>query len=60
MREVVEEDLAWTPEALTRLGRVPDFARGMARKAIEDYARQQGLDLVDEQTVCDAKKRFGR
>jgi len=58
-RQVVEEGLAWTPEALARLERVPDFARGMARKAIEDYAREQGLDVVDEQVVVEARKRFG-
>ena len=58
-RQVVEEGLAWTPEALARLERVPDFARGMARKAIEDYARAQGLEMVDEQVVLEARKRFG-
>ncbi len=58
-RQVVEEGLAWTPEALARLDRVPDFARGMARKAIEGYARQQGLEVVDEQTVVQARQQFG-
>ncbi|MFQ5854847.1 MAG: universal stress protein [Anaerolineae bacterium] len=58
-RQVIEESLAWTPEALERLGRVPDFARGMARKAIEDYAREKGLKVVNEQVVVEARKRFG-
>ncbi len=58
-RQVVEEGLAWTPEALARLERVPDFARGMARKAIEGYARLQGLQVVDEQTVQAARTQFG-
>ena len=58
-RQVIEEGLAWTQEALARLARVPDFARGMAHKAIEDYARQQGLEVVDEQVVEEARKRFG-
>jgi len=58
-KQVIEERLAWTPEALARLERVPDFARGMARKAIEDYARQQGLEVVDEQVVQAARQRFG-
>ncbi|MFQ5595751.1 MAG: PCP reductase family protein, partial [Anaerolineae bacterium] len=58
-RQVVVESLAWTPEALERLDRVPDFARGMARKAIEDYARQQGTEVVDDQLVQEARRRFG-
>ncbi|MBI5682805.1 MAG: universal stress protein, partial [Deltaproteobacteria bacterium] len=31
----------WTEEALKRLERVPSFAKGMAKKAIEDYAREE-------------------
>ncbi|RME80050.1 MAG: hypothetical protein D6775_17080 [Caldilineae bacterium] len=58
-RPVVVESLAWTPEALARLERVPDFARGMARKAIENYAREHGLEVVDENTVVEARQRFG-
>lgn len=58
-REMIEVGLAWTPEALARLNRVPDFARGMARKAIEDHARQQGLEVVDERVVQEARQRFG-
>jgi nucleotide-binding universal stress UspA family protein len=58
-RQVVEEHLAWTPEALARLERVPEFARGMARKAIEGYARQQGLTLVDERVTREAREKIG-
>ncbi len=58
-RRVVEEGLAWTPEALARLERVPDFVRGMVRKAIETYAREHGLDVVTEETVVEARRRFG-
>lgn len=58
-REVIDVGLAWAPEALARLERVPDFARAMARKAIEDYARQQGLEVVDERVVQEARNRFG-
>lgn len=53
------ERLAWTPEAVARLERVPEFARGMARRAIEDYARERGLAHVDEQVVADARAHFG-
>jgi len=59
MRQVIEEGLAWTPEALARLERVPNFARGMVRKAVEDYARERGLEVVDEEVMVEARKRFG-
>jgi nucleotide-binding universal stress UspA family protein len=58
-REVIEEHLPWTAEAVARLERIPAFARGMARQAIEDYARQQGLTVVDEQVMLEARARMG-
>ncbi len=39
--------------------RVPAFARGMARQAVEDYARQQGLTVVDERVAQEARQRLG-
>lgn len=58
-RAVGEERLAWTPEALGRLERVPAFVRAMVRKAIEDHARAEGLAVVDEGVVQEARQRFG-
>lgn len=58
-RAVVEEHLAWTSEALAQLERVPAFVRAMVRKAIEDHARAQGLPVVDEGVVQEARRRFG-
>jgi len=55
----VEEQMPWTPEALAHLEHVPDFARSMARKAIEDYAGEQGASFVDERLVNEARKNFG-
>ncbi len=43
--------LSWTPQAEERLKRIPFFARGMAKRAIEDQARQQGLSEVNEEFV---------
>ena len=53
------EHLAWTPEATARLERLPDFARGMAREAIEDYARQCGRSVVDEEVMGQARDKWG-
>lgn len=58
-RRAIEQALPWTQEALAHLARVPDFARGMARKAIEDYARQAGASEVDEALVAAAREKFG-
>lgn len=58
-RAVVEEPLAWTPDALARIERVPAFVRAMVQKAIEAHARAQGLAAVDERLVQDARQRFG-
>jgi nucleotide-binding universal stress UspA family protein len=54
-----EPALAWTPEALARLERVPPFARGMARRAIEDHARGRGLAVVDDGVVDEARRQLG-
>jgi len=43
-----QESLSWTPEAEERLNRIPFFARRMARRSIEDKAREQGKTEIDE------------
>jgi hypothetical protein len=52
-------DLAWTAEALERLGRVPEFVRPMARAGVERFARERGLAEVDARVLDDAKNFFG-
>lgn len=52
--EVPKQDevpLSWTPQAEERLKRIPFFARGMARRSIEERAREQGLSEVTEEFV---------
>ncbi|MBI5287238.1 MAG: universal stress protein, partial [Deltaproteobacteria bacterium] len=49
----------WTEEALKRMNNVPDFVRGMAKKAIEDYASERSVDVITSEVVDEAKKRFG-
>jgi len=46
-----EMPLSWTPQAEERLKRIPFFARGMAKRSIEDRAREQGLKEVTEEFV---------
>jgi hypothetical protein len=58
-RPAAEEGIPWTPEALARLERVPEFVRPMARQGVEHYARAHGRPVVDEETLAEARLRFG-
>ena len=46
----IEEDgkagLPWAPEAEVRIQRVPPFAQGIARRAVEEYTMEHGAELV--------------
>jgi hypothetical protein len=46
----IEEDgvasLPWAPDAEVRILRVPPFAQGIARKAVEEFTLEQGGDIV--------------
>lgn len=39
--------IQWDSDAIERLGRIPSFARPMAKRKIEDAVRAQGSDKVD-------------
>ena len=45
----------WSAEAEQRLERVPPFARGMARQAIEQYALEQGHREITEAVIEEYK-----
>ncbi len=45
------EKLGWTEDARARLDKAPSFARPMAKKAIEGYARKNGFKYVTEEAV---------
>lgn len=53
------EGIVWTQGALARLENIPEFVRPMARQGIEHYARDAGLDTVDEEVLERARGRFG-
>lgn len=54
-----EDELRWTDAARQRLDRIPSMARSMARKGIEDYAREHGHTTIDESVMDAVKGRFG-
>lgn len=54
-----KETVAWTEEAEKRLGNVPEFARGMARKAIERFAMEEGYDKITPDVMGRAREQRG-
>ncbi len=49
----------WTVAAETRLAKIPEFVRPMARAGIERFARERGVLEVDEQILDAAREFFG-
>ncbi|HLF85691.1 MAG TPA: PCP reductase family protein [Nitrospiria bacterium] len=63
-RESLKEDVTsigpfWTEEAEKRLLNVPSFVRTMARKGIEDYAKQKGLRNIDGKIMDEYREKVG-
>jgi nucleotide-binding universal stress UspA family protein len=58
----IEEDgeagLTWAPDAEVRILRVPPFAQGIARRAVEEYVMEQGGDLVTGRWLDEAIKKL--
>jgi nucleotide-binding universal stress UspA family protein len=54
----IEEDgvasIPWAPEAEVRILRVPPFAQGIARKAVEEYVLERGGDIVTNARLDEA------
>ncbi|MBI4297858.1 MAG: universal stress protein [Chloroflexi bacterium] len=51
--------IPWTGEAEAKLQHVPPFARGMARNAIDDYARRHGHAEVTPEVMDKARGEMG-
>jgi nucleotide-binding universal stress UspA family protein len=54
----IEEDgvasIPWAPDAEVRILRVPPFAQGIARKAVEEFVLERGGDIVTNQQLDQA------
>jgi len=50
--------IEWTDGALKRLEKVPPFAKGMAKKAIEDYAREKNHTTITEKVMDEATQKL--
>jgi nucleotide-binding universal stress UspA family protein len=51
VEHIAEATMAWTDEAEARMARVPEFARGMARKAVIKHAAQLGHTIVTSDVI---------
>jgi hypothetical protein len=54
-----EPPVRWTSAAEARLANIPAFVRPMARTGIERFARERGVEEVDEKILDAAKDFFG-
>ncbi len=52
-------NITWTPEAEARLKEIPFFVRPAARKKIEKFAQEQGIDEITVDIYERAKQQFG-
>ncbi|HLA51015.1 MAG TPA: PCP reductase family protein [Thermodesulfobacteriota bacterium] len=50
--------IEWADGALNRLKKVPPFAKGMAKKAIEDYAREKNHTTITEKIMDEATQKL--
>jgi hypothetical protein len=57
MDEAIE--IEWTPEAEARLKEIPFFVRPAARKKIEQFAREAGIQKITVAVYEQAKQKFG-
>jgi hypothetical protein len=49
----------WSLEAQERLGRVPNFVRGMVKKIYADYARERGIAEITPGVMDTARAELG-
>ena len=58
----IEEDglasLPWSPDAEVRILRVPPFAQGIARRAVEEFVVEQGGDIVTNPRLDEAIRKL--
>jgi hypothetical protein len=53
-----QEGIPWAPDAGVRIQRVPPFAQGIARRAVEEYTMEHGADLVTNKWMDEAIQKL--
>ena len=49
----------WSPEAEARLGKAPNFVRGMIKRIYADYARERGIAEITPEVMDRARVALG-
>jgi light-independent protochlorophyllide reductase subunit B len=52
--------VAWAVSAEKELRKIPFFVRGKALRNTEHFAQEQGLSVIDVETLYEAKAHFSR
>jgi light-independent protochlorophyllide reductase subunit B len=60
MESPAASDITWSEEAERELTKIPFFVRGKARRNAERFAAEQGLAVIQIETLYDAKSHFAR
>jgi Proto-chlorophyllide reductase 57 kD subunit len=55
----VSKNTSWTTDAEAKLKEIPFFVRPAARKKIENFAQEQGVNEITVEIYDLAKKQFG-
>ena len=50
--------IVWTQEAEERLGKIPQFARSMAKQGIERHAREKGYREISDAVMEEVRDQF--
>ena len=53
-----QEELDWTPEARTRVAKIPSFVRGVVTQRIERYAKERGQAVVTADLIDDVRRNM--
>ena len=51
-------EIVWTQEAEERLGKIPQFARSMAKEGIERHAREKGYREISDAVMEEVRDQF--
>ena len=51
LEQVADVSIAWTSDAETRMQRVPEFARGMAKRAVIRHALERGHTVISSDVI---------
>ena len=55
----MSNNISWTADAEAKLKEIPFFVRPAARKKIEKFAQEQGINEISVEVYDRAKQQFG-